>query len=823
VATKRKRPAAAAAPAGTPARKPRSKRPSEAPAPRPTRRERRHPSKVQAPARPPATAARLAEAFWPFWALLGVLLVGPLFRGLFFPTEQLIVFSVLVVLTLAVCARRYARGDYRWLSRPIDYAALGMFVAYALATLGAANYRSAVQSDIKWLSYFLAFWLAAAYATEDQVRGWLLRVLAVAGVLVAAVGIGAGSGTIPYPGAYIQDRVYSSFQYPNAAAAYLAAVMFAALAAADGARRWWARGLWSAAAGAEALVFWLTYSRGALLVLPIALGVYWVLQPAGRRGLALVRAAVPLVVGLAFLGPVQHAFSSHAAAEAWVLGVLAALVAGAVDAGVRRATEALGGRPALLGACALAVVGAGVGGLVERHRVAGLLGRLTQLSPNGYNAWSRIKWTLDAIHIWTTRPILGYGGGGWSAVYQKFQSYGYFSTQAHDAFAQILVGTGAVGFLVWIALWVLLIRAAWNVARRGTPAQRMALAPLGAAAAMLGVHGTIDFDLSLSAITLALFSLMGAIRNLEVEAVPAAAGAPQQVRRRRVVDTGGMWRRTATYGLGAVAVACALSLLAALAYGAQGARLAAAGKGGPAMLAYQKAIAYDPLNAGYHAALAAIEGGSGQPQLVADAGPVYQAALRLDPFNATTRAGYGQYLLRAGKPPADAFLQLQQAIALAPYHPALYEDLATAQVTVGANLLNQGKKIEAQAYLKQVNATAALMRAQAARVETEHLQPQALKAFPMPASTPTLQMDQGQADLLLGQRAAGEALLRPLASGSNAQLRGQALLWLGAAESAAGQTAQANRDLAAAKTAIGSSYNGALQQVKKLLTAAGAG
>ncbi|NTZ20268.1 hypothetical protein EXW96_22790 [Paenibacillus sp. JMULE4] len=53
-------------------------------------------------------------------------------------------------------------------------------------------------------------------------------------------------------------------------------------------------------------------------------------------------------------------------------------------------------------------------------------------------------------------PIIGAGGGGWSSLYQQYQSYPYTSRQAHNFLLQYLTEIGLLGILA-IVFFILFI------------------------------------------------------------------------------------------------------------------------------------------------------------------------------------------------------------------------------------------------------------------------------------------------------------------------------------------------------------------------------
>src|SRR5690606_11483804 len=60
----------------------------------------------------------------------------------------------------------------------------------------------------------------------------------------------------------------------------------------------------------------------------------------------------------------------------------------------------------------------------------------------------RTSYLSDALKISVDYPIFGTGGGGWAALYPKYQSTNYISNQAHFFLLQYLVEVGWVGLII---------------------------------------------------------------------------------------------------------------------------------------------------------------------------------------------------------------------------------------------------------------------------------------------------------------------------------------------------------------------------------------
>ncbi|MGI6329076.1 MAG: O-antigen ligase family protein [Dethiobacteria bacterium] len=131
----------------------------------------------------------------------------------------------------------------------------------------------------------------------------------------------------------------------------------------------------------------------------------------------------------------------------------------------------------------------------------------------------RLTFFRDALKIIGDYPILGAGGGGWKALYLGYQEKLYSTTEVHNHFLQVWIEAGTLGFLAFAGIWVFFIRAFLRgfFNNKTTPEKKNYWAAVFVPAVALGAHSAIDFNLSLGAVSIFLFALLGAGRSLDVE------------------------------------------------------------------------------------------------------------------------------------------------------------------------------------------------------------------------------------------------------------------------------------------------------------------
>lgn len=292
--------------------------------------------------------------------VLAVLVLGPFFRGLFFPGEQLIALAVVAGAFVVLWVFMAWRGNERP-RRAVEWAGLAVVAVYWAATLVAVTPRAAVGEALKYTAYFMVLWMFARLGDRE---GWRLALsvpLVVAALGVAILGLGAAAGTFSYPGAFEGGRLCSSLQYPNTAATYLTSGIVLGSGLVGWAAGGSGRGVpgtvarfpgWRSLAGAGVLAgstaviflaFVFTLSRGGWVVFPFLLVLLALLIPRGQRSLTLSVLGAALLGGLAAMPGLGRVLSGPRGEAVWMYTALAFVLGGLLGVVARLATHVAAG------------------------------------------------------------------------------------------------------------------------------------------------------------------------------------------------------------------------------------------------------------------------------------------------------------------------------------------------------------------------------------------------------------------------------------------------------------------------------------------------
>lgn len=125
---------------------------------------------------------------------------------------------------------------------------------------------------------------------------------------------------------------------------------------------------------------------------------------------------------------------------------------------------------------------------------------------------NRVSIFKDTLHMWWSRPVIGYGSGTFDLVYPTFQSFVVDSVinHAHNDYLELLGETGLIGagLIAWFL--VLVYRKASKQLRPGARSSDSVMIAVLAGITGLLVHSLVDFNFHIP-VNAALFLVMAAI------------------------------------------------------------------------------------------------------------------------------------------------------------------------------------------------------------------------------------------------------------------------------------------------------------------------
>ncbi|MFZ5590689.1 MAG: O-antigen ligase family protein [Bacillota bacterium] len=617
--------------------------------------------------------------------LFGIISFLTFNRGGFFAYEAMP--AVTGILLLFLVAWFMVRTVTRRSTAVLWVSALWL-AAWVLSLSQAVHLGLAVEELLRNAMYVAAFLLIYLGIRDAKIRLGAVGLMIVIGVCEALAGLGTAYGTFSFASAYNADlrRVMGTMQYPNALAGYLSMLFISGLyLSAVITNRWWQASI----AVANYLLFTgilSAQSRGATLVLLLVLLpaiAFWPrsdrLRVFSRTLQAVVLAFLTARWTVDFSGEVSEEIHWLALLTGMLLAALLALIS--LPAKWQERSKKYG--KVLIGVFLVGVI---AGGAWFLFRSGGLLERLAQIDWQDRNVQERLVFYQDGLKMLKDYPLTGAGGGGWRTLFEKYQSYRYVSRETHSYPLKVLVETGIIGFsaylLVFGGFFALVLKQWW----RDKSLPPLAWAGFWAVL-LVTLHSFIDFTLSLSAITVTMWVIMGlTLAELEPDY--------------KVIPKSPIITWT-----GAAVLAILIFLAVKLSLGEwayrQAQEAARSQDIARAINKIEEAISYNSWKADYRreqlGILLAAAQQQNNPVFFDQAVSAARQAVETDPHSPNNVLNYGKALLFAG--------QIEQGIAtleklpeLAPYDIRTWEVLTEAYHNVAQYYQQQGETAKAEAY-----------------------------------------------------------------------------------------------------------------------------
>jgi hypothetical protein len=338
-------------------------------------------------------------------------------------------------------------------------------------------------------------------------------------------------------------RLQEPLGYWNALAMFMVLAAPAALAlTVDRARATAARIAWACALVLIVITVPLTYSRGGLIALAVALASGIGLSRERLRSVVWLVAIVLAALPAALVGLLVHELGTAdvpLGSREWAGAILAAAALGGLGALILAGRWLIAREPrmqisASRGRALRRIAGAGVVALV----VAGLLA-LT-LSSRGFtgtisHVWhgfvsthttsnydpqrllsaaseNRWVWWKEAAAAFSARPWQGWGAGSFPVVHLLYRHDTLPVQQPHSVPLQFLAETGVIGAVLGVGAVLLLVAGAVKMVRaRPEGSDRLLAAALLGGAVGYGVHCLYDWDWNIPALSLPAFLFLGVI------------------------------------------------------------------------------------------------------------------------------------------------------------------------------------------------------------------------------------------------------------------------------------------------------------------------
>jgi O-antigen ligase/tetratricopeptide (TPR) repeat protein len=403
---------------------------------------------------------------------------------------------------------------------------------------------------------YVSLFIAGAYLTRQEFGAKMLGIsITVLGYLVTLYGLACAFGNRYSQDAVMFDqglRLTSVFQYANAYAAFLMAILLCSLYYITHSRKWYVIFVNGLMIVPILLSFWLTLSRGGIVVMPFIFLAILPFMAMSRQLMFTLYMMIAVVASFSITGYVTNkstrivtqllttvsadkksaetlSWFNSDSLSGWAAVIGVSLIVGGIiwllqsfvftKLDHKLTASSSRKRSRLILPAVLVIVGALGAVLLLATPVKSLLPenletRLENINFNQHSVLERGTFYKDSIKLFKDYPILGTGGGGWAVLYEKYQNNPYTSRQAHNFFLQYLNEVGILGLAVFMGLliiaYTLFIRKSFSEHVEHTE-KRLIFYMISVS---ILVHSILDFELSYVFLGSLVFLCLGGMTSI---------------------------------------------------------------------------------------------------------------------------------------------------------------------------------------------------------------------------------------------------------------------------------------------------------------------
>ena len=453
-----------------------------------------------------------------FWVFFFIVLLSPYYRGLYFRLERYPFLAIICVGGIIYLVFRHLRRSPLVIPKNLFLPFALLVLLYGINVFFAADHGLAHQEFVNYGVYCLFFLLLASLEAKIS-SGLILLFFGANAVILSLLGLFQGLGWISQDTYFLGmalramfdgGRLSATFQYPNTASAYFGMGYLALLGASmSELKAPWRHLSYFLAFLALGGVFF-TYSRGGVLALGFTVLLLMLLLPQREKVNFFLSFIISALLLVLISPPLERLLS-----EKSPLFFLLLCAGGLLFLGLRYLftflEEYFAGwseRKFLLLFLALLLAGGGMFFLlVQTGVIAGQAARLLDLSLQSRSIWERLVFYRDGLRLFLERPLNGWGGGGWEALYFSVRSFPYVTRTTHNFYLQVLIEGGVIGIALLGFLLFYLFYSGWKKVRSRCASPWVGI--LWGIVFLGFFHGLVDFNFNLGAYQLTMWFLVG--------------------------------------------------------------------------------------------------------------------------------------------------------------------------------------------------------------------------------------------------------------------------------------------------------------------------
>lgn len=662
-----------------------------------------------------------------------VLFITPLLRaGMFFERENLYITFMIYIALLLWGVYKFINNERINIKSITPIMVLILPIAYILPLLfGYAADRSMSMNYImRYLSYASIFFIVSDMASKDKkiiIMG--LYIMTLSAVISGILGIDAVAGEQLSKILNLQSiginmgRLNGMIQYPNISGLYFSAGFLMLIAVSILSTNRYLKSILSGLMYIMLTTLLLTVSRGAILILPVAYILIIVMLPDKHTKIEIfLITIIPAIVSLLLYSKLQTASpilteGTGSTFNTWILVLLGIIISSVITYIMLifiKSLENVSDKVysiTIISIIAIVLLGVLIiwaTGIYTKIIPPFLLERLTQTGEQATSG--RITFYKDGLKVLKEHWLLGAGGGAWEALYRKYQSYNYASSELHSMVLQVWLETGIIGILAYAGIVLSIIKQ--YISNKKNQYPKITAILLGIITLLI-THSVIDFSFSTSLIPTMLFVLLGAVesqktKNIEINTkailyIPITVGLISSI-------LGAMFITARFYAVQATNIMNNRSFDIEIEFEELN----------KAISVLEKAIKLNPFNSDYY-----IADEFPDPDISVDLNTIYytmfdkmaykvdnyiaedyiemtERVLKLNPKSPILNRKIASTIIKAKITEDKASEYIEQAIYYNPMYPIVYEEASDIYIKIGEYYLSDNRKKRGNAALERV-------------------------------------------------------------------------------------------------------------------------
>jgi tetratricopeptide (TPR) repeat protein len=451
-----------------------------------------------------------------FIVLSIIFIVSPYSKGLYFMADFYGVSLIIVILSVIVLLRIFLYKE-PWNVKMMAIVFL-LPLSYILPLPISVSVQEAGETAIRWITYAVFFFILYWATTKEEIRKWMPIVFQITGVWISIYMLFVSLGWLSSKGLYVSERFAGVLQYPNTYAMITGVFYLFSLVMMTQLQWTWRRlTIYSLPLITFLVCFIQTYSRGMLLVLPVAWFAGLLLLSARKQ----VEYILFSFISIGFSLSILQVNPSSTGTFVFLLLSLSSLNLALVFIIkkysymvriLKLETWFLGKWlrfliPLIITFISLlALLDLKNQGLIYRSLPTEFQDRISSISLQASTAKERFIFLEDAFQISQESPLIGHGGGSWKTLYKTFQQGPYLSNKIHNGYMEWLVDTGWIGLILFIFVFgFYLYQIVLAILKDKETTVRLAVIP---GLLIVFAHSFIDFNFSYGTVWLIVFWLL---------------------------------------------------------------------------------------------------------------------------------------------------------------------------------------------------------------------------------------------------------------------------------------------------------------------------